>query len=52
MGIIEFESWQAMGLACLCWGEGGGRGEGFSALTGSSVCKTFLKVQEAKLGPF
>lgn len=24
MGIMQFESWQVMGLACLRWREGGG----------------------------
>lgn len=55
MGIMQFESWRAMGFGVpvLGWrGVGGGMEEALSAWPGGSVWKASPNVQEAKPGPF
>lgn len=52
MGIMHFESWQAVGFGVPVLGRRGRREEALLALPGSSVWKASPKVQEAKIGPF
>lgn len=52
MGIMHFESWQAVGFGVPVLGGRGRREEALLALPGSSVWRASPKVQEAKIGPF